>query len=174
MASLFSKMLSIMRKPKGKVVGTLRRAVKPIMRNKLSRRLLPFYMKLPVFWAFIVVSLLGQLLWVAVISHDPRIDLRWSSFGYACGIALGFMQGKWTSRLWAQSYLQVLRRQLTFWQAKGAKSLTFYTCFALGLPIVGIIFIHSTAMLAGIQSYVFGFIGAMNVALLLWVRRIPK
>ena len=34
---------------------------------------------------------------------------------------------------------------------------------------------HSdTLMLAGIQSYVFGFIGAMNVALLLWVRRIPK
>lgn len=144
------------------------------MRNKLSRRLLPFYMKLPMFWAFIVVSLLGQLFWVVVISHDPRVDLRWSSFGYAWGVVLGFMQGKWTSRLWAQAYLQVLRRKLTFWQAKGAKSLTFYTCAALGLPIAGSIFIHSTAMLAGIQSYVFGFVGAMNVALLLWVRRLPK
>ena len=126
------------------------------------------------FWAFIVVSLLGQLLWVVVISHDPRVDLRWSSFGYACGVVLGFMQGKWTSRLWAQSYLQVLRRKLTFWQAKGAKSLTFYTCVALGLPIEGSIFIYSTAILTGIQSYVFGFVGAMNVALLLWVRRLPK
>lgn len=144
------------------------------MENKLSRRLLPFYMKLPIFWAFIVLSVLGQLLWVAVISQDVRIDLRWSSFGFGLGIALGFMQGKWNSRLWQQSYLQVLKRQITFWQAKGAKFLTFYTCAALGLPVFCTILIHSLDALVGIQSYVFGFIGAMNVALMLWVRRIPK
>jgi hypothetical protein len=131
-------------------------------------------MKLPVFWAFIIVTFVGEVLWVATISKDPRIDLRWSSFGYAVGIVLGFMQGKWTSRLWAKSYLQVLRREITFWQAKGAKSLTYFTCIALGLPIVGIILIESTAKLAGIQSYIFGFVGGMNVALLLWVKRIPK
>ncbi len=144
------------------------------MSNKLYRRLLPFYMKLPVFWAFIVVSVLGQLLWVVAISHDVRIDLRWSSFGYGLGIGLGFMQGKWTSRLWDQSYIKVLRREITFWEAKGAKLLTFYTCFALGLPILFPFLTRSLDTLAGIQSYVFGFIGAMNVALLLWVRRMPK
>ena len=143
------------------------------MRNKLSRRLLPFYMKLPVFWAFIIFAFLGEVLWVTVISNE-QIDLRWSSFGYALGIVLGFMQGKWTSRLWEKSYLKVLRREITFWEAKGAKSLTYFTCISLGLPVVGIILIESTAKLAGIQSYVFGFVGAMNVALLLWVRRIPK
>ena len=143
------------------------------MGNKLSRRLLPFYMKMPVFWAFIIFAFLGEVLWVTVISNE-QIDLRWSSLGYAFGIVLGFMQGKWTSRLWEKSYLQVLRRELTFWEAKGAKSLTYFTCISLGLPIVGIILIESTAKLAGIQSYVFGFVGAMNVALLLWVRRIPK
>ncbi len=143
------------------------------MRNKLSRRLLPFYMKMPVFWAFIIFAFLGEVLWVTVISNE-QIDLRWSSFGYAFGIVLGFMQGKWTSRLWEKSYLQVLRRELTFWEAKGAKSLTYFTCISLGLPVVGIILIESTAKLVGIQSYVFGFVGAMNVALLLWVRRIPK
>ncbi len=143
------------------------------MRNKLSRRLLPFYMKLPVFWAFIIFAFLGEVLWVTVISNE-QIDLRWSSFGYAFGIVLGFMQGKWTSRLWEKSYLQVLRREISFWEAKGAKSLTYFTCISLGLPVVGIILIESTAKLVGIQSYVFGFVGAMNVALLLWVRRIPK
>ena len=143
------------------------------MGNKLSRRLLPFYMKLPVFWAFIIFAFLGEVLWVTVISNE-QIDLRWSSFGYAFGIVLGFMQGKWTSRLWEKSYLQVLRREITFWEAKGAKSLTYFTCISLGLPVVGIILIESTAKLVGIQSYVFGFVGAMNVALLLWVRRIPK
>ena len=143
------------------------------MGNKLSRRLLPFYMKLPVFWAFIIFAVLGEVLWVTVISNE-QIDLRWSSFGYAFGIVLGFMQGKWTSRLWEKSYLQVLRREISFWEAKGAKSLTYFTCISLGLPVVGIILIESTAKLVGIQSYVFGFVGAMNVALLLWVRRIPK
>lgn len=144
------------------------------MSNKLSRRLLPFYMKMPVFLAFIIITFLGQILWVAAISKNPRIDLSWTSFGYAFGIVLGFMQGKWTSRLWQNSYLQVLRREITFWDAKGAKSLTYFTCFALGLPVVGVILIESTAELAGIQSYIFGFIGGMNVALLLWVRRMPK
>lgn len=143
------------------------------MGNKLSRRLLPFYMQLPVFWAFIILTFLGEVVWVTVISNE-QIDLRWSSFGYAFGIVLGFMQGKWTSRLWEKSYLKVLRRELTFWEAKGAKSLTYFTCISLGLPVVGIILIESTAKLVGIQSYVFGFVGAMNVALLLWVRRIPK
>ena len=144
------------------------------MGNKLYRRLLPFYMKLPVFWAFIVLSVLGQLLWVVALSYDVRIDLRWSSVGYGLGVGLGFMQGKWTSRLWDQSYIKVLKRQITFWDAKGAKLLTFYTCFALGLPILCPFLIRSLDTLAGIQSYVFGFIGAMNVALLLWVRRMPK
>ncbi len=144
------------------------------MSNKLYRRLLPFYMKLPVLWAFIVLSVLGQLLWTVAISYDVRIDLRWLSVGYGLGIGLGYMHGKWTSRLWNQSYLKVLKRQITFWEAKGAKHLTFYTCFALGLPIFCPFLIRSLDTLAGIQSYVLGFIGAMNVALLLWVQRMPK
>ena len=144
------------------------------MNNKLSRSLLPFYMKLPIFWAFIVVTFLGQILLVSSIAKFPHLDLRWTTFGYAFGIVLGYMQGKWTSRLWQNSYLQVLRREITFWDAKGAKSLTFFTCFALGLPVVGIILLGSTAELAGIQSYIFGYVGGMNLALLLWVRRIPK
>lgn len=144
------------------------------MSHKLTRSLLPFYMKLPIFWAFIIVSLFGQLLWIFVVSRDPWIDLRWAIFGYALGVVLGFLQGEWTARLWQRAYLQVLKRQLTFWQAKGSKSLTGYTCLALGLPIAGSIFIQSLFALVGIQSYVFGFVGAMNLALLLWVRQIPK
>ena len=131
-------------------------------------------MKLPVFWAFIVLSLLGQLLWAIVVSQDVRIDSRWSSVGYGLGIAFGFMQGKWTARLWDHAYLQVLKRQITFWEARGAKLLTAYTCAALGVPIFCTLLLRSLDTLIGIQSYIFGFIGAMNVALLLWVRRMPK
>ena len=131
-------------------------------------------MKMPIFWAFIVLSVLGQLLWVVALSHDVRIDLRWSSFGFGLGIGLGFMHGKWTARLWQQSYLRVLKREIIFWEARGAKLLTLYTCVVLGLPIFCPFLVRSLDVLAGIQSYVFGFIGAMNVALMLWVRRIPK
>ena len=144
------------------------------MNNKLSQRMLPFYMKMPVFLAFIIITFMGQVLWIVVISMDKNIDLRWSVLGYAVGFILGFMQGKWTALLWENSFLQVLRREITFWNAKGAKSLTFFTCLMLGLPILGILLIKSTAKLAGIQSYIFGFIGAMNLALFLWVRRMPK
>ena len=96
------------------------------MNNKLSRRLLPFYMKLPVFWTFIIVTFLGQVLWVATISKFPWIDLRWSSFGYAFGIVLGFMQGKWTSRLWEKSYLQVLRREIVFLASKRCEKFDIF------------------------------------------------
>ncbi len=144
------------------------------MSNKLSRRLLPLYMKTPVLLAFILLSLLGQILWVAAVSHHPRIDLRWCAFGFAFGIMLGFMQGKWTSRLWGRSYLQVIKREFTFWHAEGAKSLTCYTVLALGVPIFTCLFIQTLSTLAGFQCYVFGFISAMNFALLLWVRRLPK
>ena len=95
------------------------------MGNKLSRRLLPFYMKLPVFWAFIIFAFLGEVLWVTVISNE-QIDLRWSSFGYAFGIVLGFMQGKWTSRLWEKSYLQVLRREINVLGSKRCEKFDIF------------------------------------------------
>lgn len=131
-------------------------------------------MRLPVFWAFIFVSVVGQLMWAVLISQDPFIDPRWSSVGYGVGCGFGFMQGRWTSRLWDRSYLRVLLRQITFWEARGAKLLTFYTCAALGVPIFCTLLLRSLETLVGIQSYIFGFIGAMNLALLLWVRRLPK
>lgn len=41
------------------------------MKERLTRSQLPFYMKLPVFWGFIVLTLLGQVMWVATISRYP-------------------------------------------------------------------------------------------------------
>ena len=75
----------------------------------------------------------------------------------------------------ARDYLRVLKREITFWEAKGATGTTVFVILALGVPIVlGLSLRHAHHMLVGIQSYIFGFIGGMNLALYLWVRRLPK
>ena len=103
------------------------------------------------------------------------VDARWCGVGFGIGIILGYIQGGWISRMWARDYLRVLRREIIFWEAKGATGTTVFVILALGIPIVaGLSLRHAHHMLVGIQSYIFGFIGGMNLALYLWVRRLPK
>ena len=143
--------------------------------DKLHRRLLPFYMKPAILIAFMVISLVGQLTWTTAMAMSEGVDVRWCGAGFALGIVLGYIQGRWISRMWARDYLRVLRREITFWEAKGAPGTTFFVILALGIPIlVGLSLRQAHGMLVGIQSYIFGFIGGMNFALYLWVRRLPK
>ena len=143
--------------------------------DKLNRRLLPFYMKPVILIAFMVTSLVGQLTWTTAMAIAESVDARWCGVGFALGIVLGYIQGGWISRMWARDYLRVLKREITFWQAKGATGTTVFVILALGIPIVvGLSLRHAHHLLVGIQSYIFGFIGGMNLALYLWVRRLPK
>ena len=143
--------------------------------DKLYRRLLPFYMKPFILIAFMVTSLVGQLIWTAAMEIAESVDARWCGVGFALGIVLGHIQGGWISRMWARDYLRVLKREITFWEAKGATGTTVFVILALGVPIVlGLSLRHAHHLLVGIQSYIFGFIGGMNLALYLWVRRLPK
>ncbi len=143
--------------------------------DKLYRRLLPFYMRPFILIAFMVISLVGQLTWTTAMAMAESIDVRWCGAGFAVGIILGYIQGGWISRMWARDYLRVLKREITFWEAKGATGTTVFVILALGIPIVaGLSLRQAHQMLVGIQSYIFGFIGGMNLALFLWVRRLPK
>ena len=143
--------------------------------DKLNRRLLPFYMKPVILIAFMVTSLVGQLTWTTAMAIAESVDARWCGVGFGLGIILGYIQGGWISRMWARDYLRVLKREITFWEAKGATGTTVFVILALGIPIVaGLSLRHAHHMLVGIQSYIFGFIGGMNLALYLWVRRLPK
>ena len=142
--------------------------------DRLHRRRLPFYMQLPILVSFIVVSMVGQIAWTAAV-HLSRVDTSWCGIGFAAGIVLGFIQGKWTSRMWARDYMRVLEREITFWDARGAKGTTIFVVLALGMPILfGLLVRQTYGILAGLQSYVFGFVGGMNLALVLWVRRLPR
>jgi hypothetical protein len=143
--------------------------------TQLHRRHLPFYMKPVILIAFILISFTGMFLWSLITTvYLKGVDPRWGSFGFAIGITLGFIHGKWTSRMWNRDYLRVLKREMSFWDAKGAMGTTVYIILALGVPIfVGLFFKRSYNILIALQSYIFGFIGGMNYALYAWVRRLP-
>ena len=142
--------------------------------NKLYRRFLPFYMKPGVFITSMMISLVGQVAWTVAVSLN-RVDPSWCGVGFAIGIVLGFIHGKWTARMWERDYVRVLTREITFWDARGAKGTTIFVILALGMPIVfGLLIRQTYEILAGLQSYIFGFVGGMNLALLLWVRRLPR
>lgn len=144
-------------------------------RGKIHRRLLPFYMRPTVLVAFVVISLIGQILWVAGITLVGEINLWGCSFAFAFGIFLGYIHGKWMARMWARDYLRVINREITFWQAKGGKGTSIFVVLALGIPILVVAFTRlSFDALATMQSYIFGFIGGTNFAVCSWVRTLPK
>ena len=142
--------------------------------DKIHRHHLPFYMQFPILICFIVVSVVVQIAWTAAVNLS-RVDTSWCGVGFAAGIVLGFIQGKWTVRMWERDYMRVLSREIAFWDARGAKGTTIFVVLALGMPILfGLLIRQTYGILAGLQSYVFGFVGGMNLALLLWVRRLPR
>ena len=143
--------------------------------NTLHRRLLPFYMRPASLIVFMAISLVGQLIWTTAVAMTGGVDVRWCGAGLALGIILGSFQGRWMSRMWARDYLRVLKREIRFWEARGATGTTVFVILALGIPVWVVLFlVQSHWLLVGLQSYIFGFVGGMNLALYLWVRRLPK
>lgn len=125
--------------------------------------------------AFMAISLVGQIVWITAVTMVGGINIWSCSFGFAFGIVLGYIHGKWMARMWARDYLRVLKREITLWQAKGGKGTTIFVILALGIPLFIAVFTRlSFDVLAGLQSYIFGFIGGTNFALCLWVRQLPK
>ncbi len=143
--------------------------------DKIHRRMLPFYMRPTALVAFVAISLVAQIVWITAVTIVGEINLWWCSFGFAFGIILGYIHGKWMARMWARDYLHVLKREITFWQAKGGKGTTIFVILALGIPILFAVFTRlSFDVLAGLQSYIFGFVGGTNFAVCSWVRQLPK
>jgi hypothetical protein len=137
--------------------------------------MLPFYMRPTALVAFVAISLVAQIVWITAVTIVGEINLWWCSFGFAFGIILGYIHGKWMARMWARDYLHVLKREITFWQAKGGKGTTIFVILALGIPILFAVFTRlSFDVLAGLQSYIFGFVGGTNFAVCSWVRQLPK
>ena len=143
--------------------------------DKLHRRLLPFYMRSASLIIFMTISLIGQLMWATAVAMAGRVDVQSCGVGFALGVVVGYIQGRWMSRMWARDYLRVLKREIRFWEARGATGTTVFVILALGIPVwIELFLVQSHWLLVGLQSYIFGFVGGMNLALYLWVRRLPK
>jgi hypothetical protein len=122
----------------------------------------------------IASSIIGQFLW-RFISATWGIDQRPGLFAYVIGAVLGYAEGKWTAALWDRYYIDALMGRVRLWDTFLGKLTTIFAIFALGLPIaVTAVPLQSRSLEAGMQSYVFGFIGGMNLGLYLWVRRLPR
>ena len=161
--------------PEGNPVNISLRKTEKRQLDKLHRRLLPFYMRPALLIVFMMGSLVGQLMWATAIAMAGSADVRWCGVGFAVGIVVGYIQGRWMSRMWARDYLRVLKREIRFWEARGATGTTVFVILALGIPVwVELFLVQSHWLLVGLQSYIFGFVGGMNLALYLWVRRLPK
>lgn len=125
--------------------------------------------------AFVLISVVGQFLWIAGITIVGEVHLWGCSFAFAFGIILGYIHGKWMARMWARDYLRVINREISFWQVKGGKGTSIFVVLALGIPVLCVAFTRlSFDALAAVQSYIFGFIGGTNFAVCSWVRTLPK
>ncbi|MBM3237191.1 hypothetical protein FJZ31_12940 [Candidatus Poribacteria bacterium] len=146
------------------------------IKNKpiLHKRMLPFIMRPHALIVMIASSIFGQFMWTMAVStswrfHYDRLSLV---FSFAIGIVLGFIQGRLTSYLFAQYYIDLLLKKVKMWNTALGKITTIFGILALGIPVLWNIFARTSA--AGLQSYIFGFIGGMNVGIYLWVRKLPK
>ena len=143
---------------------------KPILR----RYMLPFFMRPLILIAFMVVSVFGQIIWIYTVAAYWHFLYKQSAltFAFAAGIILGYIHGRLTSLLWGKYYIDDVRRRIKMWSTFLGKVTTIYVVLALGIPIFW--YIMRGGVSPGLQSYIFGFIGGMNLGIYLWVRRLPK
>jgi hypothetical protein len=140
----------------------------------LHKRMLPFLMRPPALIVMIASSVFGQFIWAMSVStswqfHYDRLSLALS---FAIGIILGFIQGRFTSYLFAQYYIDLLLEKIKMWNTVLGKITMIFGVLALGIPVLWNIFTRTPS--AGLQSYIFGFIAGMNVGIYLWVRKLPR
>ena len=140
----------------------------------LHKRMLPFLMRPPALIVMLVSSVFGQFMWTTAVSTSWRFhyDRTSLALAFAIGIVLGFIQGRFTSYLFDQYYIDVLLKKVKMWNTGLGKITTIFGVSALGIPALWNIFAQTSP--AGLQSYIFGFIGGMNVGIYLWVRKLPK
>jgi len=119
-----------------------------------------------------IVCITGEVMWfyrsIQVGNELEAIIL------FFIGILLGFISGQWTSRMFNDHYIDSLLRRINIMKTPIGRRNTLFTFLALGIPMTASFLPQSqNPFLPVIQSYVFGFICGMNVAIYNWARRLP-
>ncbi|MBD3183399.1 hypothetical protein GF312_13965 [Candidatus Poribacteria bacterium] len=119
------------------------------------------------------VTILGEVMWM-YLALQSRNHLE-SLLLFVIGILMGSIGGRWTSRLWDRYYVLALMRKVKMMKTSIGKQSTIFTVTALGVPmIVSFALASRNPLLPILQSYIFGFICGMNVAIYSWAKSLPE
>jgi len=135
--------------------------------------MLPFLMKPFTLLVLTVTSILGEVMWMYLAIQNED---QWECLGlFTVGFFLGFVGGGWTSRLWDKYYVQALLGRVKLMKTNIGRQSTIFTVLALGAPmIMSFVLASHDPFLPILQSYIFGFICGMNVAIYRWARQLPE
>lgn len=141
-------------------------------KNRLTKRMLPFLMKPFTLLVLIGTCILGEVMWMYLAIQNEN---QWECLVlFIVGSFLGFIGGSWTSRLWSQYYIQALLRRVKLMRTSMGRRNTVFIVLALGVPMaVSLVPTSHDPRLPILQSYIFGFICGMNIAIYRWARRLP-
>lgn len=139
---------------------------------KLTKRMLPFLMKPFTLVVLTLTCILGEVMWMYRAVQDGS---QLEALGlFIAGVILGFTSGRWTWQMFDKYYVQSLLKRVNIMKTPIWKQNTLFTVLALGLPMAAsFIPTYQNPVLPIIQSYIFGFISGMNVAIYLWARKLP-
>ena len=116
--------------------------------------------------------IVGEVMWINLAIQNG--DLWECLILFAVGFLLGFIGGVWTSRLWDKHYVQALLRRVKLMKTSMGRKSSLFTFMALGIPMaMSFALASKDPFLPILQSYIFGFICGMNIALYLWARLLP-
>jgi len=135
--------------------------------------MLPFLMKPFTLLMLAGVCVLGEAMWIymGIQNGNP-----WECAAlFVVGLFLGFVGGGRTSKLWDKYYIEALLRRVKMIRTPMGKRNALFIFLALGVPMV-LSFIPTSRhpVLPVLQSYIFGFICGMNIAIYLWVKQLPQ
>ena len=140
---------------------------------KLTRRMLPFLMKPFTLLALTVVCVLGEAVWIYLSIQNNN---QWEGVTlFVVGSLIGFIGGGRTAKLWDKYYIEALLRRVKIMKTPMGKRNTAFIFLALGVPMAMSFAIRiQHPFLPVLQSYIFGFICGMNIAIYLWVKGLPE
>jgi hypothetical protein len=141
-------------------------------KNRLNKRMLPILMKPYTLIFLTVICVLGELIWFYL---SVQYGNKWESMGlFIIGYFLGHVGGGWTTELWDKHYVESRLRRVKLTRTPLGKRSVAFTILALGVPMAMSFALRSYAtFLPVLQSYIFGFICGMNIAIYRWARRLP-
>ena len=135
--------------------------------------MLPILVKPLTLLVLTVVCLVGEVMWVYLGIQNGN---QWECVvAVVVGSLLGYIGGGRTSRLWDKYYIEALLRRVKMSKTPMGRRNMLFIFTAIGVPMV-MSFIPASLdpFLPVLQSYIFGFICGMNIAIYRWVKQLPK